>query len=132
MREQFISWCNSFYRLILSIKDIVVDIWNTVFSILKTIWYWLTTLVSGLSNVFNEVLWNGALTTLYDTLNWIASYIWGPAMVIICSLFLIIVGRIIIAFVFKIFRLNIDYHALNSKNRRWNQEDSKINSNLFK
>ena len=118
--------------MILSIKDIVVDIWNTVFSILKTIWYWLTTLVSGLSSVFNEVLWNGALTTLYDTLNWIASYIWGPAMVVICSLFLIIVGRIIIAFVFKIFRLNIDYHALNSKTRRRNQEDSKINSNLFK
>lgn len=132
MREELKSWLNSFYYLIISIKDLFVDIGSVILSIFKTLWYWLTSITSSLWSVFNDVIDNGAILWLYNTLNDIASLIWGPTFVLIASMFLIIITRILIAFVFKLFRLNIDYHALNSKNQRWNVEDSKRSSSLFK
>lgn len=131
MREELKSWLNSFYYLIISIKDIFVDIGSVLLSILKTLWYWLTSITSSLRSVFNDVIDNGAILWLYNTLNDIASLIGGPTFVIIASMFLIIITRILIAFVFKLFRLNIDYHALNEKNTKYNLKDSASRKTLF-
>ena len=51
---------------------------------------------------------SNAFTQLYD-------YVGGPWVFVLSSVFVLGLVRILIAFVFKIFRLNIDYNTLNKK-----------------
>lgn len=113
-----------FLELFRDFADWVSTFFWYIISIVKTLWYGLVSMTSWIVWLVDDVIWNGAILSLYDTLNNLANLIWGPTFVFIASMFLIIISRIIIAFIFKLFRLNIDYHALNSKSKTWNQHDS--------
>lgn len=113
-----------FWNLIQSIQSIwtsVVQVFSYIWSILKALWLWLTSLISPLWELIDGVLSNGALSSLAQTIDYISAYIWGPATVFIMTLFILILVRIVVAFVFKIFRLNIDYNTLQNKTRTMNQ-----------
>lgn len=115
---------NWFSILITKIVSFFTLIWNFVwylFDIVKALFYWLTSLLSWVWKVFVNIIDLWFFSSVWNTFSQIASYIWGPVTVILSSLFLLVIFRIWIAFVFKIFRLNIDYHSLTSKNKTWEQ-----------
>ena len=103
-------------------EQIVNFVWYLV-SIVKTLRYWLTSLLSASFDLFKQVFeWEAITTTI--TYFWkIAEYIWGPATTFLASLFIIIILRIWIAFVFKLFRLNIDYNSFDKNTRKANAWD---------
>ena len=119
------SWSNALVEVLRSFVDVVKDIWSFVLSILQSIRYWLSTLTSSLWQIIDETIGNGALVSTVRTLDSLWDYIWWPAVVFLFSIILLVIGRIIIAFVFKVLRLNLDYHSMSSKTKRWNQEDTK-------
>lgn len=115
-----------FTSLINSINSIwtsIIQVLSYIWSILKALWLWLTSLLSPLWELIWQVLWNGAVSSLLQAIDRISSYIWWPATVFIMTLFVIILTRIVIWFVFKIMRLNIDYHVLQNRTEKWNRRD---------
>ena len=122
---------DSIVNIWLSLYDFIYDFWMTcinilsyIASILWFIWYGWKTLLIWLF----KILWNIFDWWVFVNVNrafiFISDYIWWPVTIIFVSLLFIIIIRIIIAFVFKLLRLNIDYHSLNSKSKRWSQSDS--------
>lgn len=123
--SNFGSYFWTFVQRITNFFNTIIDAVSYVISILKAIWFWLVSLLSWIWDLIVEVFqWdvfvrvNSAFTQLWD-------YIWWPAVVFLSSLLLLIIFRIWVSFVFKILRLNIDYHSLQSNTKRWNQEDAK-------
>lgn len=103
---------NIFWNLIQSINSIwqsIINVFSYIFSILKALWLWLTSLLSPIWELISDVLWNGAISSLAQSIDRISGYIWWPATIFIMTLFVLVLTRIVIAFVFKIFRLNLDY-----------------------
>ena len=103
-----------FWNLIQSINSIwssIINVLSYIWSILKALWLWLTSLLTPIWELISSVLWNGAISSLAQSIDSIASYIWWPAVVFIMTLFMVILVRIVVAFVFKILRLNFDYEV---------------------
>ena len=99
----------------------ILDVLSYIGAIFKTIRYWITSLLSGLWDLIVDVIQWWVFYNVWNAFTQISSYIWWPATVFIASMLFIIMIRIFIAFIFKLFRLNIDYHSLNYKNKWWNE-----------
>lgn len=110
-------------RFVSFFQSVIEIIWYWV-SIFKTIFYWIGSLFGSVYDLFKEIISGSVIVNVWKAFGDLASYIWWPAVVFISSLLLVVIVRIVIAFVFKMLRLNIDYHTLNSKSKRWNQKDS--------
>lgn len=104
-------WLSPISYFLESIWDLLSDISSYIDSILSSIWFWLTTLITSIWKLFNETIWNGGLSSALGVINDLWDYIGGPWVVFLCSILLIIFWRIIIAFVFKVFRLSLDYNT---------------------
>lgn len=52
-----------------------------------------------------------------SALSKIAIFLGWPTVILFASLLVIVIIRICISFVFKLLRLNIDYHSLQSKTK---------------
>lgn len=115
------KWFSSFFQLLKSIFQGFVSVINYIIEIFKSIWYWLTSLIDWVKDLISEVFTWGVFDNVSNAFVYLTDYIWVPAVIFICTLFTVILFRIIVAFVFKLFRLNIDYHSLQSKNRTLNQ-----------
>ena len=113
----FTSLINTFTNIF---SPIIQALWY-VLSILKALWYGLTSILTWLWNLIVEVFNSGVFVNVNSAFIKLWDYIWGPAVVFIATMLFLIIFRIWLAFVFKIFRLNIDYHSLQSKTRTWNQ-----------
>lgn len=123
----WITISNWFWVLIRKIWEIfsgLLEILSFLGSLIETLVYWIGSLLSWVVRLVNQIFTNGVFSSVWQAFWQIADYIWGPATVIMASLFLLAIVRIGIAFVFKLLRLNIDYHALNSKSKTYNQHDS--------
>lgn len=105
-----VEWFNVFVSKFISFCNSVVSVLSYIWSLLKTLWFWLTSLLSWVWDLvvqlFNWTIFNYVGSAFSS----ISYYIWTPAVIFMSSLFLVIILRIAIAFVFKILRLNIDYH----------------------
>lgn len=118
----------------------ITDIWNNVISflwqllgIVKTIFYWLTSLLGAVWDLFYSlVLEVDPFYQVNRAFVYLSNYIWWPATVFISTLLVVAILRIWIAFVFKILRLNIDYNTLQKKTTDANVEANKRKSAIFK
>lgn len=106
--SRFFTLCKTFFQ---SIIDFLWNIW----SILSTLWFWIKTLLNWIWSLI-EYIFNW---TLFDYLfNWfndLSLYIGFGGVTFLSSIFFVILVRICIAFVFKMFRLNIDYKKMKTK-----------------
>ncbi len=55
---------------------------------------------------------------IYDALNYLAFYIWDWGISLLASILFIVLIRIFIAFVFKIFRFNVNYTTMQDRMNR--------------
>lgn len=112
-----VQWFNSFVNFFVKLWNNIIDVLNYIYSIIKTLWYWLTSLLTWIwdliSDVFNWTLFGYVSDWLVD----LSFFIWSPATVFIASVMLLVILRIWISFVFKIFRLNVNYTTMLKKNK---------------
>lgn len=102
--------------VLVQIKDLFLSVCNFIFDIIQTLRFWFHSLTTWITEIFADIFWVWDLWGLiYYGWDSVWELIWWPATVIIASLLLIVMVRIIIAFVFKMLRLNIDYNTLNKK-----------------
>lgn len=119
------NWFWILINRIVSIWNGFVNVFSYIITLFKTLFYWLTSLLSSLWNLISQVFQWEVLSTVSDTFIKLSEYIWTPATIFMASLLFIIFVRIVIAFVFKILRLNIDYYSLTSRIRTWQQHSKK-------
>lgn len=102
----------------------IIKVFNYIWDILKALWFWLTSLLSWVWDLAVEVLDGWVFLNVvraFETISW---YIWWPATIFLGTMLFVIVFRIFVAFVFKLFRLNIDYHEDKSRSYNWSKHDS--------
>lgn len=101
--------------------NIMVVLWY-IWDILETLRFWLTSLLTWVLDIALDVLgWLWGL--VYYAWNSVWELIWWPATVILSSLFIIILVRIAVAFVFKFFKMNLDYKKTYDA---WDRSNSKL------
>lgn len=114
--DKIVEAITSVKNLILSIFNwitdffgVIVDIWKNIISIISALWYWLTTLLSWIRDIVNDIVWNGALVQVSTAFGQLSEFIWWWPTILIASLLMIIFVRIIIAFCFNLLKLNAEY-----------------------
>lgn len=107
--SSLVEWFNLFVSKIIWFFNSIITVINYVFSILRTLWYWLTSLLSWIWSLIVDVFNWTVFDLISDWFIQLSLYIWVPWIVFISSLFLIVLLRVVISFIFKFFRLNIDY-----------------------
>lgn len=100
----------------------VLDFISFLVSIVWFIRYAWKTLIIWVYKLFLRVLNSSVFLNVSQAFLNLSDYIWFGAYFIYALMFVIIV-RIIIAFVFKILRLNIDYNALDKNTYKANAWD---------
>lgn len=113
-----------FWNLIQSINNIwtsIIDVCSYIIWIFKAIFFGVWSLCTSVfqlsfhifeSDVFNNV------STAFEYVSW---YIWWPATIFIATMLFVVIVRIAVAFVFKLFRLNIDYNRNKSQINAYNK-----------
>lgn len=84
-------------------------------SMLKALWFWLISLISWVSQLLNQTLASDLLWNVAEQFVNIAKYIWVWPTIFIATLLFIIMFRIVVAFILKFFRMNIDYQEKSTK-----------------
>lgn len=97
----------------------ILDFLGFLVSIVWFIWYGWKTLILWVYRLFVYILNSEVFLTVSQMFLNLSDYVGLWAYFIYALLFVIIV-RIIIAFVFKLMRLNIDYNALDKNTRKAN------------
>lgn len=93
-----------------NIVDFLSSLLSFLISILWFIWYaWKTLLVWVYKLIVYVFEW-WVFVNVARAFDFIADYIWTPWAIFVSALLFVIIVRIIIAFVLKIFKLDIDYH----------------------
>ena len=124
MYDSIVNAISNFTLKISGFFEPIINVVWYIISIVKTLWFWLTSLLTSSFELFKEVFEWEAITTVAYYFGVIWEYIWGPATVFLASLMLLIILRIWIAFVFKLFRLNIDYNSFDKNTRKANAWDN--------
>lgn len=109
------SMFSSLIRTLWSFFSSVWDVISYVLWIFKTLWFWLVSLVSWVSNLLNQTITWELLSYITEQFINIAKYIWVWPTIFIATLLFLIMFRIVVSFVMKFFRMNIDYNTLNRK-----------------
>lgn len=117
------NWFGVLTRTIWNFFSTLLDILSFLDSLINTLVYWIGSLLSWVVRLVSQIFTNGVFSSVWQAFSQLSTYIWGPATVIMASLLLLAIVRIGIAFVFKLLRLNIDYHSLNNKSKTYNQHD---------
>lgn len=120
-----------FWKTVISFFDTLSSIISWWVAIVKALFFGLTSLLSKVWDLAVQILDWWVFVNVGRAFDTIASYIWWPATVFLASMLFLVIVRTVIAFVFKIFRLNIDYHTDRAKTEKYAVEDSKRNHNLF-
>lgn len=121
--EKITNFLHSISDFFIAFYDSVVDIFWYILSILWFIWYWWKTLIVWVYKLLLSIFDSWTFVNVSLAFHDLGDYIGGPAVVFIGALFFIILVRIIVAFIFKLLRLNVDYHSLSDKSRWWNKRD---------
>lgn len=104
----FFTMCKVFFQSI-------IDFINSILSIISTLFFWLKTLLSWIRVLIVDIFEGQLFPFLVSTFNDLSSFVWFSTALFISSLFFIVIVRIVMSFVFKIFRLNIDYKTFVKK-----------------
>lgn len=95
----------------------ITEVIGTVVSIASTLWYWVRTLFSSVIDLTRQLFQGELFYHVWITFNNLSTFIWVPATIFLASLFLVVIVRIGISFVFKLLRLNANYNSLQKKNK---------------
>ena len=123
----WITISNWFGQLIRSIWDLfswIVSFFNYALDIISALFFGFGSLLSWIWDLIAKVFDWGVFVNVWRCFDILSDYIWWPATVFIATLLLVIVFRIFIAFIFKILRLNIDYHNTQSKTKTLSQHEN--------
>lgn len=107
---RFFTMCKTFFQSL-------IDFFNMTWSIIKTLFFWAKTLLIWVWNLIIEIFdWSlfQYLANWFDDLSY---YVWFTGATFISSILFVIIVRIIIWFVFKMFRLNVDYKTMKTKRK---------------
>lgn len=113
----FISYFWKLYTAVIWFFNLIWSFFTSIFSILQSLWYGATTLFSWIWEVVNQVFDSPVFDYIWTIWNYLVNFLWYPTVLFLCTMFIIILVRIWIAFVFKVLRLNVDYHNTYQKNR---------------
>ena len=104
---------------------------SSIISVVQALWYWLTTLLSAVRELIVQLFeWYPFINTA-SAFGIISNYIGWTATVFFATILFVIIIRIWVSFVFRILKLNIDYHSSRANTEKYAAEDSKRNHNLF-
>lgn len=106
----FFTMCKQFFQSI-------INFFNSTWSILSTLWFWLKTLLNWSMKLINEIFSWSLFDYLYEWFNQLQLYVGFAWATFIASLLFVCMVRIAIWFVFKMFRLNIDYKTMKTKRK---------------
>lgn len=120
--EKIASILQSLWDFFVSVSNVISDVASFLISILGFLWYAWKTLIVWVYKLFVRIADSGVFRSTSTAILNLSDYIWFGAYFIYALLFVIII-RIIIAFVFKLLRLNIDYNALDKNTRIANSWD---------
>lgn len=107
---KFFAMCRTFFQSIL-------DVLWTIRSIIETLWFWLKTLTIASWDLIVWVFDWSLFEYLFNWFNSLTGFIglWWTLFVV--SLLSVVIIRIVIWFVFKMFRLNVDYKTMKTKRK---------------
>lgn len=123
MWKELINTLSNFSNWVMNFFNSLSSIVSSIISIVQALFYWLITLLSAVWDLVIQIFEWSAFINITSTFGTISNYIWWPATVFIATIFFVIIVRIWIAFVFKIFRLNIDYHTKRSQTEKASIDD---------
>lgn len=107
------DFCNWVIR---SLKALV-SFFDTTWSVIKTLWYWIKTLLSWTWSLI-EWIFNWSLFEYLATwFNDLQLYVGFAGATFIASILFVIMVRICIWFVFRMFKLNVDYKTMKTKRK---------------
>lgn len=129
--DWIITTITNFWKGVLSFFSSLWSIISWWISIIQAIFYWLTSLLSKVWDLAIQIFDWWVFTNVGRAFEILSAYIWWPATAFLGVMLFLIIVRIAIAFVFKIFRLNIDYHTDRAKTDKINAEEYKKSHNLF-
>lgn len=116
-----IVWAfENFIYFMQQIWNAFLEIWGFIVSILWFLYYAWKTLIIWVAKLLWNILDWDVFINVNRAFDIISDFIGGPATIFMASLLFIIVVRILIAFVFKMMRLNIDYNSFDKNTRKSN------------
>jgi len=104
------------------VYDFLVLLSSYIVSIAWFLFYSWKSLIVWVFKVFYNLIDWDVLVNVIASFYKLADYIGGPWALLLFCLFFIVIVRILIAFIFKILRLNLDYHVRTTKWNRKNRE----------
>lgn len=99
------------------LTDIIESIVSFLLWILWFVWYAWKTLITWVYKLLYRIFDWWVFINVNKAFIQISEYIWWPATVFLSAILLLVITRIVIAFVFKIFRRDLDYNALQRKKK---------------
>ena len=119
IRQGFVSLISEIWDFLTVVWNGILDLFSFLVSILWFLFYAWKTLLVWVYNLFIWILEWDVFLNVSETFLDLSDYIGIWAYFIYALMFIIII-RIIIAFVFKLMRLNIDYNSLDKNTRKAN------------
>lgn len=114
--EYLVNWFSMLFALLQRFFNIVINFFSSIlnfftslWSILSTLWYGAKTMFSKVIELVNDLFSWSLLGYVSSTFNDLVFYLWIKRTLFFSTLFVVILVRIWIAFVFKVLRLNMDY-----------------------
>ena len=121
--DKIVIAIRSLWTLFNSLVDIVANIGSFLISILWFLWYGWKTLLVWIRKLLNYIFEWWVFINVNRAFVQISQYIWWPATIFLSALLFLIIVRIIVAFVMKLLRRNVDYHALNDRTEYLNKRE---------
>lgn len=121
------------------VYDFLIDFWETCVNVLSYIvswlWFirygWKTLIIWTFKLVAQVVSWSVFLN-VNNAFIYISHYIWLVPTVFLSAWMLLAIIRILVAFIFKILRKNLDYNTLQANTTKVNLDKSKTRFSLFR
>lgn len=108
---------NRLWNIILNFFNSILEVISTIVSISSTLWYWVRTLFSSVIDLTRQLFQGELFYNVWLIFKDLSTFIWTPATIFLATLFLVVIVRIWISFVFKLLRLNANYNSLQKKNK---------------
>ena len=103
------DWFSQFFFQITKFFNWILAVLSYIWSMLKSLRYWLTTLVSWTYDMIVDLFDSNLFSIISDSFNYVSNYIWNWATWFILTILFLALLRIWFAFLFKHFRMNLDY-----------------------
>ena len=122
--NNFVVEFKNFFWFFWQLWNILESIASFILSVCWFFWYAWKSLVIWIYKLLYYVFDWSVFVNVNRVLVQISDYIWWPATVFLSCMLILVIIRIIVAFVFKIFRRNLDYHSMQKANKRISLEDA--------